>query len=520
MAKETAAQRVERIKKEKSGLDVLKDIYVYAVLGEAINPEDIDRFKWYGLYTQNKTLQDADDETLYFMLRVKLVHGELNLEQLTAVASISTDFARGTVDITTRQDVQFHYIKVCDLPEIFRRLDFVGLSTVFAAGDVPRNAVTCPVNGIDHDQIFDTRPIVEKVSKFLTGNKSYSNLPRKYKVGISGCNKHCMNHEIQDISFNAIKVSDSKVLFDVSVGGGLASNKRIASHLGYVTSSQILDVVKAITTIYRDHGNRESRTKARLGHIVEKWGVEEFLNVLHKELKFTLKDQLVQEYTPYAQREHFGIHESTVKSKSYIGCAIIGGRIGAVGIKNLLKVMKKFYATTIKLTTTQNFIILDAPTIQAQEMAEELLKVGMDSNPTPFKARTLSCTGLNFCKFAISETKELADKIINHLEDKFPDFKEPVSMSVNGCPNSCAHPHIVDIGLLGCKVKHEGATISGFELIVGGNLEGEKSKFGGKTGLKFIPDDAPKIVEDLINEYKNSNFENIQDFLGNKVNDK
>ena len=205
MAKETKAQRVERIKKEKDGLEVINDIYVYAVMGNEVDPEDIDRFKWYGLYSQNKNLQDDDDNTLYFMLRVKLLHGELNFEQLTAIQAISSEFARGTATITTRQDIQFHFIQVRDLPEIFKRLDSVGLSTIFAAGDVPRNAVTCPVNGIDHDQICDTRPIVEKVNKFLTGNKNFSNLPRKFKVGISGCNKHCTNHEIQDISFSAVK---------------------------------------------------------------------------------------------------------------------------------------------------------------------------------------------------------------------------------------------------------------------------------------------------------------------------
>jgi len=520
MAKETKAQRVERIKKEKDGLEVINDIYVYAVMGNEVDPEDIDRFKWYGLYSQNKNLQDENDNTLYFMLRVKVEHGELNTAQLEAIESISNEFARGNAAITTRQDIQFHFIQVRDLPEIFKRLDSVGLSTMFAAGDVPRNAVSCPVNGIDHDQICDTRPIVEKVNKFLGGNKNFSNLPRKFKVGISGCNKHCMNHEIQDISFNAVKVSPSKILFDVNVGGGLASNKRIATHLGYVTASQVLNVVKAVVKIFRDHGDRTSRTKARVGHIVEKWGVEKFLSVLHEELNFTLKEPKVVEYTPYAQREHFGIHESTVKAKSYIGCAIAGGRIGASGINNLLTVMKKYDATTIKLTTSQNLIILDAPTLEAQNMADDLTNAGIDTKPSTFKSRTISCTGLNFCKFAISETKELSDKIISHLEEKFPNFEQTVSMSVNGCPNSCAHPHIVDIGLLGCKVKHEGENVNGFELIVGGNLQGSNSVFGGKTGLKFIPQEAPQVVEDLINEYKNSDFDNIQNFLGKKVNEK
>ena len=271
MAKETAAQRVERIKKEKSGLDVLKDIHHYATSGDELNPEDIDRFKWYGLYTQNKNLQSDDDETQYFMLRVKLVQGSMNLEQIRAVSTIAKEFAKGTVDFTTRQDVQFHFIQVRDLPEIFSRLKNVGLSTVFAAGDVPRNIATCPVAGVDKSEICDVRDLVEEIHNYFNGNRDLVNLPRKYKVGVSGCSKHCMGHEIQDLSFTAVN-KDNKILFDVSVGGGLASNKQFAQHIGYVSAEQVLDVTKVVSIIYRDHGLRENRRKARLGHLIKEIG--------------------------------------------------------------------------------------------------------------------------------------------------------------------------------------------------------------------------------------------------------
>lgn len=519
MAKETAAQRVERIKKEKDGLKVLEDIYVYAVLGEAINPEDIDRFKWYGLYTQNRNLQAEDDETLYFMLRVKLPNGEMNLEQIQAVANISKEFARGTADFTTRQDIQFHYITVRDLPAVFKQLNDVGLSTVFAAGDVPRNVVTCAVNGIDHDQIMDVRPLVEKVNAYFDGNKNLSNLPRKYKVAISGCNKHCISHEIQDLSFTATKVSDTKILFDVHVGGGLASNKQVAQHIGYVTPSQVLPMVKAVTKLYKEYGFRDNRRKARLGHVLAEWGKEKFLEVLQENINFTIKEQKVQNFTPYKQREHFGIHESTQKSKSFIGVAIDSGHIGANGLFKLHDILKSHGATSIKATTTQNFIVQDAPTEQAQALADELSKAGMVYNPSPFKARTLACTGLNFCKFAISETKGLAKELSDHLEKTFPDFDEPVSISVNGCPNSCAHPHIVDIGLMGCKLKVDGETVTGFELLLGGDLKGEQSHFGVKTGIKFASSQACEEVEKLIASYIKSDFTNFGEYVLAQVNE-
>jgi len=518
--KETAAQRVERIKKEKDGLDVLQDIYRYATLGEELNPEDIDRFKWYGLYSQNKNLQDDNDETLYFMLRVKLTNGELSLEQIHAIASISKEFARNTADFTTRQDIQFHFIKVKDLPKIFKQLNDVGLSTVFAAGDVPRNVVTCPVNGIDHDQIADVRDLVHKVNNYFSGNRNLSNLPRKYKVAISGCNKHCISHEIQDLSFSAIKIKNNKILFNVHIGGGLASNRQVAQHIGYVTSSQVLPLVKAVSKLYKKYGFRDNRRKARLGHILTEWGIEKFLEVIHININFQLKEQAIQEFTPYNLREHFGIHESTQRSKSYIGCVVSSGNIGADGLFTLHKLLIKYEATTIKATISQNFIIQDVPTLNAQTLADELKSVSIEPFPSSFNARTLACTGLSFCKFAISETKNLAKEIVSHLEKKFPNFTEPVSISVNGCPNSCAHPYAVDIGLLGTKVKENDETLSGFELLLGGNLQGDKSQFGIKSGIKFSASRAPIVLEGLIENHIKSDSSSLREFLLKQVNDK
>jgi len=204
MASETKAERVERIKVEKDGFDVLDDIIRYAQTGEEIHPEDLDRFKWYGLYTQNKNLQ-GDDEKTYFMLRIKVEQGYLSSEQLLEVAKISKEFARDTADLTTRQDVQFHWIEIENLPEIFQRLERVGLSVTGASGDCPRNIVSCPVNGIDKEQIDDVRDLVDALNDLYRANREFSNLPRKFKVGVSGCNKHCISHEVQDLTFTAVK---------------------------------------------------------------------------------------------------------------------------------------------------------------------------------------------------------------------------------------------------------------------------------------------------------------------------
>ncbi|MCF6309479.1 MAG: nitrite/sulfite reductase [Sulfurimonas sp.] len=520
MSKETKAQRIERIKKEKSGLDVLESIHEYAIYGTEVDPEDVDRFKWYGLYSQNRNLQDADDETQYFMLRVKLVQGSMNLEQIRVVASISKEFARGTASFTTRQDVQFHFIRVRDLPEIFHRLKTVGLTSVFAAGDVPRNIATCPVAGVDHSEIYDVRELVSEVDKYFDGNRTLDNLPRKYKVGISGCSKHCMGHEIQDLSFTAVKRKHGQILFDVSVGGGLASNKQFAMHIGYVMPEQILEVVRAVSEIYRDHGLRENRIKARLGHLINIWGIADFKKVIEGKMGFELAEELIQEYTPYSKREHFGIYESKDEGKSYVGCAVNGGFMGAKGLEDLANILEKNGATAIKATPAQNFVVLDVPTQNSEDLVEDLSVIDIDANPNPFKARTLSCTGLNYCKFAISETKDTAIALAKNLHEKFPDFNETVSISLNGCPNSCAHSNIVDIGLLGTKFKNDnGETVSGFELSLGGQLEGAKSSFGKKTGLKFISDDAYGVVENLIESYVKSDYKSFHDYAVGQVND-
>jgi len=512
MSRETKAQRVERIKREKDGLDVLEDIYRYAKSGEEIDAEDIDRFKWYGLYTQNRNLQAEDDDTLYFMLRVKLEGGRLDIKGLEAVADISRRYARGTADLTTRQDIQFHFIKVSDLPAIFSCLSEAGLATAFAAGDVARNVVTCPVSDVDRDRVYDVEAITKELNGYFDANREISNLPRKYKVGISGCSKHCSSHEIQDLSFNARKSADGRVLFDVSAGGGLASNKRIASHLGYVEPHQVLAVAKAVTEIYRDYGNRENRNRARLGHLLDSLGVEQFMEILRSKTGFALKKDEVQKYTPYANREHFGIHESINGGRSYIGCAIEGGKIGADGLEGLVKIAKRHGITAIRATTTQNFVITDLPSENAAAVAKELKEIRVDADPSPFKARTLSCTGMNFCKYGVSETKDLSVKLVEHLERIFPHFEERLSFSVNGCPHSCAHPHIVDIGLLGCKVKQGGENVSGFELILGGNLEGQKSSFGKKTGIKFAAENTLSIVESIIKSYQASHYKNFYDY--------
>ncbi len=517
MKKESKAARVERIKRDKDGLDVLSDIYRYAQSRTAVDTEDIDRLKWYGLYTQNRSLQEESDTTQYFMLRVKLEQGELTAQQLKTVGSISVRYAQNSADFTTRQDLQFHWIQIKDLPDIFAQLEAVGLSTQLSAGDCVRNVICCPVNGIDADQHADVTEVVHQINDAFRNNRIFSNLPRKFKIGVCGCAKHCISHEIQDLSFTATSLPKQETLLSVSVGGGLGSNRRIAKHIGYIQMHQAVSVAKAVTALFREHGNRDNRSKARLGHLIEQWGLTIFRSKLERTLGFRLLQHEPPHFTPYAERTHFGIHQSTDPQKSYIGCAVNSGHIGGEALLELATLLHVNSAHAIRATTTQNFVVIGVPNERTLVLASSLEDLGFSAFPSVFKARTLACTGLNFCKFAVSETKGLAHNIINHLQEEFPHFSEPLSISVNGCPNACAHPYVVDIGLLGCMVKENNQRVSGFELIFYGHLEGEKSHFGIKSGIKVTPQSAPYVIADLIREYQRHGSYTFKSFLQQKV---
>lgn len=520
MASETKAQRVERIKREKDGLDVLNDIYRYAKTGESPDPEDIDRFKWYGLYTQNALHSQPGDETLYFMLRVKIEGGYLNPRQAVVLGEISEVFARGSADATTRQDIQFHWIRIADLPEIFERLEKVGLSTLEAAGDCPRNILCCPVNGIDQEQIDDVRDIVASLNDLYRANREFSNLPRKFKVGVDGCSKHCIHHEVQDLAFTARRNGEDTIVFDVSVGGGQASNRRIADVIGTIRRDEILPVASAVAGLYRDFGRRDNRSKARLGHLIEAWGIEAFAERLRQESGVTLeREEGINKITPYPQRSHFGIHPATRTGKNSIGCALIGGRLSGEKLIRLGETLAFYGAEGVTLTTAQNLVLLGVDDSLAAAVCETLDGIGIRPYPSPFEARTQACTGLEFCKFAISETKNQAVEVIDYLNRRFSDFSEPISISFNGCPNGCAHPVIVDLGFVGALFKRHDTTCRGFELIVSGHLEGDKSRFGRKTGIKVSADEIAPLIESLIVEYEAGNHTDFGNFLLEKYSD-
>ncbi len=488
--------------------EVLDDIKRYAKSGETIVDETmLKRMKLYGLYPHSK--RSNDDKKSFYMLRVKILNGRLNKKQLKVLLKISSDFARGTADITVRQDIQFHYIEIKNLPEIFDMLNCVNLTTKMASGDCARNIVSCPLSGKISDEVTDTSLLHEELNNFFVEHEEFLNLPRKFKIGLCGCKKECVLCEIQDLSFKA-RSNNGKIRYLVSVGGGLGSNKAFAKQLGFIEKENVLKVTQSIVKLYDDCGNRKNRTRARLGHMIEEMGFEEFVKRLEKSLGFRFIKLKEVKTKPYLKREHLGKIKSVKKGFFHLGFSTDAGVLKDSGLKTLYDAMKKYEIKKIAFTSSQNFIILNVRKNRCEDLIKEMKKNSFYADSSPFRVKNSACTGLKYCKFAVTETKDLQKRVTKYLEKKFPDFQK-VSLSFNGCRNSCAHAHTADLGFIGVKVKRNEKSVEGFLLYVGAKMDGEKRSFAIKTGIKVAADEVEFLLERIFKEYL-SNKSGYNDF--------
>ena len=515
MAKELSA--LEQLKASRNPLRVIDDIYKEANEGIPLSSDYIGLLKWYGMYPHVNS--EGLEDKKYFMKRIKLVDTKMNVEQLGVMAKIGRDYAQGLVDFTTRQNVQFHFIQIKDMPEIFKLLESVGLTSRMASGDGPRPIMTCPVSGIDEDEIYDVQELVKSVDSYFDKNEDrFCNFPRKYKIGVSGCKCHCAAHEIQDVAFTAFKNDAGEVLFDLTIGGGLSKSKQIATRANrYVKPEQVRDVAVACAEIFRDNGNRENRNKARVRHLLNDWGIEKFVEEIEKNIGYSLEEGLVEpKIASFENRNHFGINKSKQTGFSYVGFATNSGRVAGSDFEAMYDICKKYNAGGIALTATQNFIVYGVKDEVVQALADEFASLGYPYNPTPFRARLQSCTGKEFCKFGITETKEFAKKVLVELEEKFPDFIDDVTISISGCGNACSQPQISDIGFVGGMIRYNGERVEGYEVLLGGNLEGtSKSRIARKIGVKVPATGLVDYVGQLINDYKTDNLgqKRFKDYL-------
>jgi sulfite reductase (ferredoxin) len=500
----------ERFKKDDDGLNVRARIEsIYSKQGFAsIDPSDLrGRMRWWGLYTQRRPgihggktaiLEPEELDDSYFMMRVRIPGGALNSDQLRVIAGISTEFGRDVADVTDRQNVQLHWIRIEDVPEIWQRLEEVGLSTAEACGDTPRNMLGCPVAGVDADEVIDATETLLELNNFAVGNKEFSNLPRKYKTAISGCPVQCTAHEINDISFVGVRHEDGRVGYDLWVGGGLSTNPKIASRLGvFVPPEDVIDVWAGVTRVFRDYGYRRSRNRARLKFLVSDWGPERFREVLESEefLGRALEDGPAPEHIGHS-RDHIGVRRQA-DGRNYVGFATRTGRTSGSQLHAVADLADRNGSGRIAATVEQKLVILDVADAEVDRLVAALDSHDLPARPSVFRRGTMACTGLEFCKLAIVETKGRAQDLYAELDRRLPEFDTPITINVNGCPNACTRFQLGDIGLKGMIIGDE----EGFQVHLGGSL-GVDAGFGRKLrGLKVTAAELPDYVERVLRNY-------------------
>ncbi|GHB82963.1 sulfite reductase [Streptomyces cirratus] len=506
----------EQFKKDDDGLNVRTRIEtIYSKTGfDSIDPNDLrGRMRWWGLYTQRKPgidggktaiLEPEELDDKYFMLRVRIDGGRLTTEQLRVIGEISEEFARGTADLTDRQNVQYHWIRIEDVPEIWRRLEAVGLSTTEACGDTPRVILGSPVAGIAQDEIIDGTPAIEEIYRRIVGNPAFSNLPRKFKSAVSGSPLLDVAHEINDIAFVGVNHPEHGPGFDVWVGGGLSTNPKLGVRLGtWVSLDEVPDVYEGVISIFRDYGYRRLRTRARLKFLVADWGAAKFRQVLEDEyLKRELTDGPAPEQPTGQWRDHVGVHRQQ-DGRFYVGFAPRVGRVDGATLTKIADVAEQHGSGRLRTTAEQKMIVLDIEEDRVESVVEALEALDLRVKPSPFRRGTMACTGIEFCKLAIVETKARGASLIDELERRLPDFAEPITININGCPNACARIQVADIGLKGQLVLDEdGNQVEGYQVHLGGAL-GLEAGFGRKVrGLKVTSAGLPDYVERVVTRFQ------------------
>jgi sulfite reductase (ferredoxin) len=500
----------ERTKKDDDGLNVRARIEtIYAHRGFAsIDPADLrGRMRWWGLYTQRRPGIDGgrtavlephelDDE--YFMLRIRIDGGQLDLAQLRTIAEVSTRYGRDTADLTDRQNVQLHWVRIEDVPAIWQALEAVGLTTAEACGDTPRVVLGSPVSGISADEVLDPTPAIRAIVSRFVGDKQFSNLPRKFKSVVSWLPD--VPYQANDVAFLGVDHPEHGPGFDLWVGGGLSTNPMLAQRLGvWVPLDEVPDVWAGVVGVFRDYGYRRLRSRARLKFLVADWGVERFREVLEGEyLDRRLIDGPPPEL-PEHQIDHIGVHRQR-DGRFYIGAAAVAGRVSGTQLARIADIAEAHGSGRVRLTPYQKLLLLDIAEADVTSVTAQLRDAGLDPSPSVWRRGTMACTGIEFCKLAIVETKVRAAEVVERLEAALGDLDTEITINVNGCPNACARTQVADIGLKGQLVPGPGGElVEGFQIHLGGGLTmaaGQSAGFGRKLrGLKTTADELPAYVE-------------------------
>ncbi|HEX7308358.1 nitrite/sulfite reductase [Lentzea sp.] len=506
----------ERSKKDDNPLNVrtrIENIYAHGGF-DSIDPADLrGRFRWYGLYTQRKpgidggrtaTLEPEELDDEYFMMRVRSDGGALTTQQLKVLGEISQTYGRDTADITDRQNIQYHWIRIEDVPTIWQKLEAVGLTTMEACGDSPRVILGSPVAGISQDEVVNGQPAIDTILERYIGDPRFSNLPRKFKTAISGLQD--VAHEIHDIAFVGVHHPEHGPGFDLWVGGGLSTNPMLGKRLGaWVPLDEVPDVWEAVISVFRDYGYRRLRHRARIKFLVADWGPEKFRQVVEDEY---LGRKMIDGPAPEQldqQLDHIGVHKQK-DGLFYVGAAPVAGRVSGSILVEVAKIAERAGSGRVRFTPQQKIIVLDVAEAEIATLKSDLAKLGLQVDPSPWRRGIMACTGIEFCKLAIVETKARALDLVTQLEANLKDVVDgvtaPITVHINGCPNSCARIQTADIGLKGQIVTDEaGNQVEGFQVHLGGGL-GLDAGFGRKLrGHKVTAAELPEYVERVVRNF-------------------
>jgi sulfite reductase (ferredoxin) len=482
----------EQSKKDDSPLNVRDRIlYTYSKRGfDSIDPADLrGRFRWMGLYTQRKPGIDGgktailDEEELddrYFMLRVRSDGKLLSPATVRALGQIGVDFARDTADVTDRENIQYHWIRIEDVPSIWERLDAAGLHSLEACGDSPRPFLGSPVAGVAVDEIIDGTSALAEIERRYIGNPDFANFPRKFKTALTGHPSHDVAPEINDVAFVGTVHPEHGPGFDLWVGGGLSTNPMLAQKMGvWIPLDEVPDAWEAVASIFRDYGYRRLRSRARLKFLVADWGIEKFREVMENEY---LDRQLVSNpspESPVGHRDHIGVHDQK-DGKKYVGIAPTAGRVSGTLLVQLADLLEEYGVQGARLTPYQKIVLIGVEPAVVDELLDRLDAIGLSGRPSGWRRNTMACTGIEFCKLAIVDTKNRARDLVDELERRFPGLDTPITVNVNGCPNACARTQVADIGLKGQLVlDDDGNQVEGFQVHLGG-ATGLQANFGRK----------------------------------------
>ncbi|MDP9454373.1 MAG: ferredoxin--nitrite reductase [Actinomycetota bacterium] len=500
--------RVEKIKLDRHPLEVRDAILeTYSKQGiKAMDevPGEVERLKWVGIYPQK---QGGDA----FMMRMKVPGGILRPDQAEVIGQIAIDFANGPIpnphfgnnflDLTTRQDIQMHWIKMEDVPEIWRRLEEVGMTTVQACGDSARNVLNCPVSGLGHDEVLDAAPVAEAINDFFTGNREYANLPRKFKMSVTGCLEDCAQAEINDIGLLPARLADGTLGFNVRVGGGLSDGPRMASDIDvFVRPEQAVELTRAIAQIFGELGNRENRWTNRMRYLVQELGPEGFREELEKRAAFELTPA-GEDLTEHYRGDHVGVHPQKEEGLYYVGLNVRVGRMSGEHFVEAARLARR-YGGEIRLATDQNLVITHIPEEKLDEFLAEPLLERFSPNPGAFERGIVACTGNEFCRFAIVETKLRAVEWAKEMDERVGDVgQDAIRMHFSGCSASCAQPQIGDIGFRGETAKTKDALVEGVDIGMGGSLGRDAAFIDWVEGAKPA-DDVPDALVAVMEKFK------------------